>query len=426
VNSINLMNAIDDPNLYGDCLIVPLRLSVQAFQDAFAVQSVHKSLDHKLFDIFKRTLLCVAATGALLAVPLALVGVAVKWVDLALRIDQLAHPGSAIDYHLDAVVERYGRLGDRNVAYLNTKFLAEKFELPVRFRPFKGCEMFQFSKDETLVEPRYFKKIVYIKNAAEIESLKFVDKTESTLYLLPFFPYSRGFAGEAGGYIDHVTEWGSFRNRVDRLLQVIKPYNSVTIPEDSYSIALHIRDGGNYDDEKTKTMFPLKLPPMEFYLGELKSLLESDLIPSNKPVFIHIFTDALNPKNVCDQVEKSLSSLTPGERTVTLSYNENATLVDDIANMMNFECVIRSDSNLSGPIAGGSKKVKLDIFPTRFQVDSRGKEIKISRVTKIVTDTNEVSHVNTDYRRSTVTGGIPRKIIEKVQRYSGMSELWTD
>jgi hypothetical protein len=421
MNSTNLITALTDPNLYGDCLLAPFKLSVQAFQHTFSRWPVTRSVDEKIVEILKKTFFLTASTiGFFPAIPIALAGMAAKWIDFGLHMDQLVHKGSAIGSHLPLILKLSSRLGDRTVAYLNTKYVAEKYDLPVYFLPFKGCENFKFSQEETFTGAQYFKKIVHLKSAEEIKNLAYVDKTESVLYQLPFFVHTRNLKEETFGcsYINYETDWASFRERVGDLLTVIKPHILINIPENAYSIALHIRDGGDYDDDKTKTLHPLKLPPMNFYLGELKRVLMSDQLPLEGSVFIHIFTDALEPQKVYDEVQESLSGFDLHGREIKLSYCEQASLTDDIANMSRFQCMIRADSNLSGPIVEGSKTVQMDIFPTHFKIDAEWKEISISRV-RIVTH-QDVANVETDYPKKVVTGGLPRWFFQKFHDYYGV------
>ena len=207
MNSTNLINAIDDTNLYGDFLIVPLRSSVQAFRNTVSVWPANLPLHQKIFEIFKKTIFLIALVGAS---PLALVGIVIKWIDLALKINQLAHKGSAISYYFPKTLTLFSRLGDHTVAYLNAKYIAEKHHLPIYFKPFKGCDIFNFSQQETLTGPRYFKKVVYLESAEEIEALAKIDKNESTLYILPYFPFTRSLQEESPDckFINYATPCG--------------------------------------------------------------------------------------------------------------------------------------------------------------------------------------------------------------------------
>jgi len=258
----NLSTAVQDPDLHGEFLMVPLRQTVKAYRNAFSAWPVGLTISQKTAEIFKRIILTPVSLLSIPVSPFALLGISVKWIDLGIRFNQLVYKGCAVGSHLPMVFEIYSRLGDRTVAYLNTKYVADELGLPVHFTPFKGCENFAFSQMENMTGPRYYKKVVHLKNAEQIESLKEADKTGSVLYLLPFFPHTRDLSKEDSkcSYIDYTIDWGNFRPKVKELLQVIKPHKKFNIPKNAYTIALHIRGGGNFDDSNTKTIHPLKLP----------------------------------------------------------------------------------------------------------------------------------------------------------------------
>jgi len=428
MNIYNLKTAVQDPNLYGESFIQPLRLTVKGYKNTFSSWPANLTIDRKIAEIFKRVAL--AATSFLsipITAPLAVLGVAIKWIYLSARIDQLAHKGSALGSHLPLILEIYSRLGDRTVAYLNTKYLAEELGLPVHFTPFKGCDYFQFSKEEKDVGPRYYKKVVHLRNADQIESLKKnMDKTNSTLYLLPFFPHTRDLDKESQScnYINYNIQWEKFRPTVKKLLEVVKPHDKLDIPKDAYTIALHIRDGGDFDDGNTKTLHPLKLPCIDFYTGELNQVLNSKEIPENQPVYIHIFTDACEPKKVYEQIETSISKY-QGTRQITLSYTpkEKVSLANDIANMSRFQCMIRADSNLSGPIIEGSETTQLDIYPIGFNAAEDFKTISITKVQWVKRGekgaTDEARDYPTNYLKER-TGWLPRLFVDKFYDYYGV------
>ena len=164
---------------------------------------------------------------------------------------------------------------------------------------------------------------------------------------------------------------------------------------------------------------------MDFYLGELKRALTSTHIPAGMPVFIHIFTDAVEPKKIYDIVQASLSELDLQGKKVQLSYKEQASLTDDIANMSRFQCMIRADSNLSGPIAAGSEVLEYEVFPTHVTVDPEREEVSIRQV-RIVTHRKDIASVETDYSKKMVTGGLPQLFITLFHNFYGVLQTRTN
>ncbi len=107
------------------------------------------------------------------------------------------------------------------------------------------------------------------------------------------------------------------------------------------------------------------------------------------------------------------------KKRVTLSYTPKATLTDDIANMSRFICMIRADSNLSGPIVEGSKTVEIDIFPTKFSMSPDWRTLSISEV-RMVQNRNRITNTETDYPKPVVQGRLPRFFFERFYEYSGI------
>lgn len=329
---------------------------------------------------------------------LAGIGIATKWIDLTHRVDQFIHHGTAITYSLPLPMEIYSRLGDRLLAYLHTKYVAEKYQLPVYFRSFKGAEFFAFSKQEKLnynsSAPLYFKQVIHLSSTKEIEALKTIDRHKSVLHVLPFFPESRvETEGPNCTYLKYSIDWKNFKPRVNELLKVIMPFTELQIPSNSFSIAMHIRTGGTYDSPDTSTLLPAKLPPLSYYAGEFKALLTSSHIPRNRPLFIHIFTDDISPKKISRLLQQELVlngtiDLLQDQR-VTFNYTRDPRLVDDVANMRKFHCLIRPDSNLSATAAKVSNRLEIEVVPTHFTVNKQWTEISIDQVEEVYRGTAE-------------------------------------
>lgn len=379
-----LIEAIEDRRLKGDSLLDPLRFCLDKVKENFTSNPL-EALNCFIFTL-----------GVSLAVIPAGVGVAIKWIDLACRIDEFVHKGSAITYSFSFFMEQYSRLGDRLVAYLHAKHVGETYGLPVYFKPFKGAEYFALSALETMKAdqkaPLYFKKVVHLNSRADIQALK--NKEDSTLYVLPYFPESRI---ESDGSIttgnQYPIDWKAFKPKVQELLRITSPYEELAIPENAFAIALHIRTGGTFDDPDTPTMLPGKLPPRSYYIGELEKLLKSPHLSHDKPLFIHIFTDAIDPQEVHDWLAHEMEKRNLPR--VTLSFTQNATLKDDVANMSRFHALIRPDSNLSWAISRVSDTLETEIFPISFHADWDKDIISINQVVTVRADGEEIS--TTDY-----------------------------
>lgn len=374
----NVTTAMGDPDLMGDALMVPLRACAEAYQHIFSVLDPRLDMFGKIRECAERSFEFLGA--AILGIPaiiFASIGAGLKLVDLYRKFDEKVSKVSRVSDYIPPILKPFSRTGDRMVAYLRARIVADETGMDVHYQPFKGSEIFAFDKlEEQNKGSRYYRQIVYLNTNEEIESLKSVDKTQSILYLVPFAPFNRKLDRESDScsYPKYQPDWTQYKDRLKQLLHVC----CQKFPEkegNPYTIALHVRDGGDYDDNNTKTLHPLKLPPLNFYTNQLTQVLQTKQNEGQNTFLVHIFTDAVNPKDITRRIRKAI------ERTnvsVKFHYKEKPTLLGDAGNMDQFQCMIRADSNLSGPIVAASE-TELDIFPSGF--DIQGNQIIISEVT---------------------------------------------
>jgi hypothetical protein len=391
---------IEDPRLYGDLFIAPFRFSARILKNSYSSLPPGSS---QVVEVFKRALIFIpSAVVTTIAAPVAVLGIVVKWIDLSVRIDQFAYRGAAIAPFLPLPLEVYSRLGDRVATYLHAKCVGEQFQIPVYFRPFQGSEFFAFSQEEHLKHdtkrPLYFKRIITLNSAEDLKALKGSDVNDSVLYLLPFCPHEKMKT-------HYSMDWQAFKPRIKELLNVVQPHQKLDIPKNAYSIALHVRTGGDYDRADTSTMQPKKLPPFSYYVGELERFLNSRHLPKCKPLFIHIFTDDLQPVDVYQRLKEALEKkgVFPrvGGRDVTLSYSASPRLIDDVANMTRFHCLIRPDSYLSGTLVEAADRLHIQIVPEHFRANDAFTEIAIDQ-TKSMNASGDVEIRETNYTMPTV------------------------
>ncbi len=411
MNLHNLQTAVSDERLYGHSLIQPWRWSKAAFQNATAPCSTLRVQECCL-----RVFAALGAMTAIVTLPLAAVAIVCKWIDLARRMDTLVHNSSAIADTIPLILKPFSRTGDRTVSRMNAEYWGWKANLPVLHQDFFGADFFQFSTSG-LKGLLYFKQIVTLKAPEDVETMIAADHAKSILYQVPFYPYSRDLSRESTScsYPKFTTDWIEFQPRARQLLQTVGALYQYPFPKDSYYIAIHWRDGGNFDDERTKSIHPLKLPTAEFYINELRRLLQSDAIAPDKRIHIHVFTDALNPEAVCAQVASVTNEC---DRDITIGFRRKATLKDDIANMGRFSAMIRSDSNLSGPLCGVSSVMQYEAFPSAARVDDDKCMIEISEVT--VRRGREDVKLETHYQKPLRTAGMPRFVRNWFWRYFGV------
>lgn len=419
----NASTAIDDPRLLGDSLLTPFRLCTSGYQHTFSTFHPENTAVEMITELSQKILTFAAASVSIIpATPLAVFGIAIKVSHLSLAFEHFKSDMSMMGSYFPYTLDPFSRLGDRNVAYLNTRILADQAQLPLHFEPFKGCEMFHFNELEVNRGPHYFQQVTYINTPEQIEALSEEAKEDSTLYRLSYFPFTRDLEKESDWccFPKIAINWQEHRDRLRELLAIDLPHTALAIPEDAHAIALHVRDGGTFDDDNTKSLHPLKLPTMDFYLGELERILgeEND---AHENFFVHIFTDATDPEVIRDQVQAKLTEIGMQER-VRLSYTpkDRVSLVDDVANMDKFDTMIRSDSNLSGPIAAKSLRTKHIVYPAGF--DYTRNDITITEVHDITSygtpDEAKVS-IEASYSKE-VRGFLPQWFKDAFWAYFGV------
>jgi hypothetical protein len=165
----------------------------------------------------------------------------------------------------------------------------------------------------------------------------------------------------------------------------IIPIDKINLPEDHYTVALHVRRGGGYDHQlyqkdtivniRSKYAdrnYPKRFPPDSFYIDQLKYVAA---LHADKKIYVHIFTDDPKPSTIAKKIETAVGNprLTFGYRTKANRHDKN--VLTDFFNMMNFDCLIRADSNYS-EMAGSIGRLSLEIAPAEHFW--HGKELSIT------------------------------------------------
>lgn len=220
-----------------------------------------------------------------------------------------------------------GRLGDQLVELAETIYLAEKHQLPLYLTPFKDSDAFKcsdlFQKRPKGMEELHFRRV-------EDLDFKYV---ENRLYVLNM---TSGVLTKP-----HYVEWKNpeFVRRLREYFALKREVKTVTLPKGKVSIALHIRNGGTFDKEKQKEALARKFTSIPFVVESVKKLLA---YYKNKPLYIHVFTDDVNPKMVLAEVRKQIS-----DKRIQWGVLENPDMFSDLVSMTKFDALVTSSSNYS-------------------------------------------------------------------------------
>ncbi len=242
-----------------------------------------------------------------------------------------------------------GRFGDCLLSYLHAKWLAYEKNIPLIYRPFLySSNLVMDEKEKTFkdlgMEPR-----VRVYWGQPINP----GIRMPVFYICPYFPESLWEQRET--WRPDGSPWAYFR--VDwkdpqfrkMVCEMVAPKKELTLtlpPLDKISIALHIREGGDYDQGNGKyAERPLKFPPFEYYIECLEKVLA--LCP-NRPLHCQLFTDALDPGALIQRLQAAL----PPDVPITYGYRKNhnapsKNVLEDFFSFFHYDILIRGQSNYS-------------------------------------------------------------------------------
>ncbi|MBI3508311.1 MAG: hypothetical protein HY069_01560 [Chlamydiia bacterium] len=238
-----------------------------------------------------------------------------------------------------------GRFGDCLLSYLHAKWIAYEKQIPLYYRPFVYSSHLILDQEEKHLadlrdEPRLR---VLLGNGPPNPRIHL-----PLLYICPYFP-------EIAWERNHIhrfpywftVDWKNpqFRQLILSLIQPKKPLLHILPPQDRISIAIHYRDGGGHDDQAAREEWPLKFPPLHFYIDSLNAAIE---LCQHKPLYCYLFTDSLNPDAIVQELQKGL--LTPSDILFdyrTRQKGPRSNVLEDFFSLFHFDILIRPQSNFS-------------------------------------------------------------------------------
>lgn len=241
-----------------------------------------------------------------------------------------------------------GRFGDCLLSYLHAKWLAYEKNIPVIYRPFGySSQLVLEEKERTFSNLGSEPRMRVYWGVPPNPNIRL-----PLLYICPYFPedpweltYTKRSDGSDWVYFKVDWKDPHFRQIVREMVAPKKNLALSVPPKDRISIAIHFREGGDYDFSDKYEKWPMKFPPLQFYIDSLLSAIEWS---GGKPLYCHVFTDALNPG---DWVEK-IQAAVPPETPIVFDYRKknnkpSANVLEDFFSLFNFDILIRPQSNFS-------------------------------------------------------------------------------
>lgn len=274
---------------------------------------------------------------------------------------------SAVTYNFSG-----GRFGDNLISYLHAKWISYKYEIPLLYKPFQYSEQLVLHEKEKIYKEEdllQYKNVIEFKLGDNLN----IDKNSKTLYVIPYFAESleeykepqiginlKNFNREK--FFCFEVNWNDefFLKEIKELIKPINKLNLIFPPKDLISIAVHVRkNSGGRDNllldglpvEKYDPTFvyldiayPLKCACDMYYIEQIKNISQ---IFKNKKIYVYIFTDDPNPEMIAQKYKNKINNdqIIFDYRKTENNYYTN--VLEDFFSLLNFDCLIRSDSNFS-------------------------------------------------------------------------------
>lgn len=240
------------------------------------------------------------------------------------------------------------RFGDCLITYLHAKWLSYKTNIPLQ------CNYIGFPYVEKLV--LFDKELDYSYTPHPDDSIRLTlsnldFKPELPVcYFVPYFPeFKWEYHSKSPFNFKYLFEvdWKDpqFRSIVLEMICSKSPLQLTLPPQNKVSVAVHVREGGNFDSSNLQFEAPMKRPPMHFYSD---ALLEVVHLFNQQDIYFQIFTDATNPQAIVTEIKKML----PPHIAIELHYrttenHEAINVLEDFFSLFHYDVLIRPESSYS-------------------------------------------------------------------------------
>lgn len=262
-----------------------------------------------------------------------------QWIGWILLMLEEVFANAAITYTFSG-----GRFGDNLMSYLHAKWISYEYQIPLLYRPFPFSSQLLMDQIEHnyAVESKQFFRHLFLSPQM---SKPLIEK--EVLYICPYFPESES-ERKLQPWFFYPVNWKdpTFRTIVKHAITPLSNLSLTVPPQGVVSIALHLRQGGGYDQYKTYFFEnPLKIPPLSFYVTALREVLH---LFKGYPIYCHIFTDAADPQKLLEELQNQFL-VTPllqfSCRSDLNRHDQN--VLEDFFSLFHFDVLIRPESNYS-------------------------------------------------------------------------------
>ncbi len=256
-----------------------------------------------------------------------------------------------------------GRLGDQLIGYLHAKWISYHYGIPLLLNPFPYADQLKLYYAERKLTDADFHKYDHVLQPKGGMNIDFEDNI-SALYVIPYFPEAKWEHAPENNWYYFPVDWNDkkFKRKIQSLVKPLKWKPYLKLPKDRITVAVHVRQGGGFDDDNTRRGAPLKLPPESYYIEQIKNLFA---LLGNKPIYVYIFTDDKQPEKIVERFTDATNYLDIQYECRTQGNSHDSNVLEDLFEMARFDCLIRPASNFS-IVASKIGNYKIVISPTHF------------------------------------------------------------
>jgi hypothetical protein len=249
-----------------------------------------------------------------------------------------------------------GRFGDNLVAFAHGLYFAKKYNYQLLLPAFQYSENLKFSDILNNNSSNITSANLDTTNLRKITVDRiyhddlFKNSRSETLFIVPYFPET---------FMEHIAsrarppyfmiDWDDpvFKQQLRDLISPKAQLELIKPSDHKISIALHLRNGGNFDNIKSLQSSDLglyKIPRLEYYINQIK--LASELL-NHAPIYLFVFTDGLDAvkltRELADKVNLANIEFACREQNTS----DTCYVLEDFFSMPKFDILIRPDSNYS-------------------------------------------------------------------------------
>lgn len=273
-----------------------------------------------------------------------------------------------------------GRFGDNLMAYFHAKWVARKYGYPFRYKGFPYSFLLQLDDMDTPFSNG--REYLHQRRISDLQQI--FEAPDSTLLTIPYFTDSKFeydmLRHQQEGQPYFIVNWEDpdFHREIVACLTPKFEIETMELPEDHLTVAIHVRRGGAYEPySEVAKGYPLKAPPDSYFISAIQWIAE---IYPDRLIYVHLFTDDVNPKVIAEKYAQAIQN-----DNITIEWcpgvapsDDLPLFVNDFYSLAKFDCLIRSSSNFS-VMAAHLGNYSLEFIPEHAYF-SKG-EVMIDEVT---------------------------------------------